>query len=139
MNNKLNTVNQNLHDNQKTMESLMAAITTLNTTMKEEGKTNRIVNALNSERERATGWCYNDNGFDYSENLISDILFYFLQGQGCYIDTYTARDLSYDEDGPMKEESKEIFRDKLKCEIMIITGTIPTIKLIDGRWVIFHG
>ena len=48
LNNKLNTVNQNLQENRKTMESLMAAITTLNTTMTEEGKKNRIVNALNS-------------------------------------------------------------------------------------------
>ena len=136
MNNKFNTVNQNLQENRKTMESLMTAMTSLNTTMTEEGKKNRIVNALNSERKPARGWCFNENGKDGSESLIRNILSAFLEDDGCYIDTYHSGIYA---DGPTEEESKKAFRDKLKSEIMIITGTIPTIKLTDDRWAIFHG
>ena len=139
MNNKFNTVNQNLQENRKTMESLMTAMTTLNTTMTEEGKKNRIVNALNSERKPATGWCFNESSVDISESLIRNILSAFLEGQGWYLGAYTTRYFRYQSDAPLKEESKKAFRDKLKSEIMIITGTIPTIKLTDDRWAIFHG
>lgn len=132
MNNKLNTVNQNLQKNRKTMESLMAA-------MKEEGMKNRIVTALNSERKPASGWCYDERGNDRSESLIQNILSMFLEGRGYYIDMYTNSDSRYHSDGPEIEESKEAFRNELKYEIMNITGTIPTIKLTDDRWVIFHG
>ena len=132
MNNKLNTVNQNLQENRKTMESLMAAITTLNTTMTEEGKKNRIVNALNSDRKSATGLFFNEFGIDSTEGLMNNILSLFLEGRGYYIDEYYNHNAN--------EESRKAFRDMLKDEIMNITGTIPTIKFTDDQsWVIYHG
>ena len=119
-----------LQENWKMMESLMAA-------MKEEGKKNRIVKALNSECNGA--WCFNEIGVDSTQSVLKQVLCLFLEGRGCYIDTYTTSDLSSSADGPKKEESKKAFRDKLKEEIMIMTGTIPTIKFDDGYWTIYHG
>ncbi|OEU08667.1 hypothetical protein FRACYDRAFT_249568 [Fragilariopsis cylindrus CCMP1102] len=132
VNNKLNTVNQNLQENRKMMESLMAA-------MKEEGKKNRIVNALNSERKRAGGWCYDEKGIDWSESLIINILSNFLEGRGRYISSYTTRKFEYQSDASLKKESEKAFRAKLKREILNITGTTPTIVLEDDQWVIYHG
>ena len=143
MNNKLNTVNQNLQENRKTMESLMAAVSTLNTTMTEEGTKNRMVSMIGSARDRnivrAKNWCFNESGAECSEILIKTIISNFLKGGGCYIGTFTTSNLGHYEDGHMKEKSKEAFRDKLKDEIMNITGTFPTIKLTDDRWAIFRG
>jgi gas vesicle protein len=160
MNNKLNTENQNLQDNQKTMESLMTAITTLNTTlmtaittlnttMKEEGWKNRIVNEIGRTRDRArdrnnanvrvVGWCFDESGIDFSSGIIMSILIMFLKGKGHFIDAYYGTDMRYTSDDAVKEKSKEAFRKQLKGEIMNITGTIPTIKLTNDRWAIFAG
>jgi hypothetical protein len=138
MNNKLNTISQNLQENQKTMESLMTAITTLNTTMKEEGKKNRIVNAIGCVRDAshvgAVGWCYNELGTDVTSDVIKNVLHAFLNDKGWYIDTYYAHTARF-----RTEESKKVFRARLKEEITYLTGTIPIIKLTNDRLAIFHG
>jgi hypothetical protein len=139
MNNKLNTISQNLQENRKTMESLMTAITTLNTTMKEEGKKNRIVNAIGGVRDVKkggfVGWCCNELGTEVYSSLMKSILTNFLDDKGCYIDTYYDRSGHYGR----REDAQEAFRARLKEEITYLTGTIPTIKLTNDRLAIYHG
>jgi vacuolar-type H+-ATPase subunit I/STV1 len=142
MNNKLNTISQNLQENQKTMESLMTAITTLNTTlnttMKEEGKKNRIANAIGRARYLDyldfAGWFYDESSIDVTSALIKNILHAFLNDKGWYIDTYYPHTERF-----RTEESKKVFRARLKEEITYLTGTIPIIKLSNDRLAIYHG
>jgi len=136
MNRKLNTIDQNLQKNHKTMESLMAAITTLNTSLKEEGKKNRILNAIGRSRDvNNVRWCCDEHGRDVYSTLMKSILTNFLDDKGCYIDTYhtpTGHNFG-------TEDAQKAFRANLKEEITYLTGTIPIVKLTNDRLAIYHG
>eukprot|EP00536_Pseudo-nitzschia_multiseries_P000784 jgi/Psemu1/282572/fgenesh1_pg.9_\ len=146
MNNKLNTVNQNLQDTKNTMESLLTAINALNKAIKEEGKMNRLnaafprIDKLQTVNQHYGFVCnyderghYVGNSINYT-NFIQDVISSFIKGNG-----YQIGRCGYMHGPGTHEEKLERFRKTLKDDIQSLTGTVPNIaKDVNGTWCIWY-
>ena len=153
LHNKVNGIDQKLEDLKKEIATLKSTkgegsshnlnkeinslCSTIYNKIQEEGKKNRIQNAIQLVDERRSFNVYEDSGggvLDSSE-LMKDILFSFVQGRGHYIDEYTTTRGDLETEGGKKQ-----FRDKLKDELLKLTGTAPIFKKEKaGKWTVRHG
>ena len=130
---KLLTVDQRL-------QKLTETLSTLVNTIEKENKMNRIYNALDHVDivEEFNVYDEDDDCFLSSKQLTKNILKSFARGNGYWVDEYmVAIDDDVDE-GLSEEEYKKMFREKISDNILVLTGTKPTLRQEKGgRWCIW--
>jgi hypothetical protein len=128
MNNKINTLNQNV-------QNLIQKVDEMNTTIQTGNKKNNILGAF--QRMDLIDKFQVSNGTEkmYSTDIVKLILISFAKDRGHYIEKYSMfTGLSSNEEGRKKQ-----FKDKIVGQIHMLTGTKPLITEDGERVYIRHG
>eukprot|EP00537_Pseudo-nitzschia_pungens_P017111 CAMPEP_0172405910 /NCGR_PEP_ID=MMETSP1061-20121228/68639_1 /TAXON_ID=37318 /ORGANISM="Pseudo-nitzschia pungens, Strain cf. pungens" /LENGTH=198 /DNA_ID=CAMNT_0013141289 /DNA_START=78 /DNA_END=671 /DNA_ORIENTATION=- len=137
VNNTMHTMNQTLQETKTTTASLLAAINTLNNSIREEGKHNRLLAAL-QRIDSVENYSYCRAGVGGRMDirpLLKSIITSFIKGFGYKIDGLVLTIYNATSRVSKSEEKKEAFRKKLIDTIHSLTGTVPkTVKDTSGAW-----
>jgi hypothetical protein len=136
---KMNTLIQSIAELKKEMVQLNANVV-LQTAQAVLQTKHQVLEWAISNVELNAFKYYKKGGYqslELSASLVREVLMFFRQGLGCYIENNSLTPYnSYDKE--RNEEGEKKFRDALSTQIHSLTGQKPRIAMTDGRYTIYY-